>query len=237
MQHGDPYVWMLALHLAVMGYYLGSDVVVNQMTFYLIASSKVTPQQRTRMRRFQLLCDQHPRMGLILFIATGLSYDILQGWTMLPVEWLPWIWIIALLWIANIWAGFLMAGSPIGQTKLGKTLVQLDLYWRYLMVVAIVGVAGWSLFGDGPVRPKWLALKYLLLGTLMAGGAAMRLWARPLTPAWADYVASGPSPEFEALIGRIQRGAIYLNWFLWCLFGCMILLQLLCPHVPIGALQ
>ena len=50
MQFGDPYVWLLALHLAVMGYYLGSDVVVNQMTFYLIASRDVTPEQ---MRIFE----------------------------------------------------------------------------------------------------------------------------------------------------------------------------------------
>lgn len=225
----DPYAWLLALHLAVVGYYLGSDFVVNQMTFYLIDSGHVTPPQRTRMRRFQLLCDQHPRMGLILFIATGLSYETLSGFTTLPVSALPWLWLIALLWLANIWAGFVLAGSPVGQSTLGKRLVRLDLYWRYLVVLLILGGGLWSLLGEGPFEPGWLGLKYVLLGTLMAGGVAMRISSMPLVPAWADYMARGPSPEFEAIIGRLQRRAIYLNWGLWALFFAMAGLQLFRP--------
>ena len=42
----DPYAWLLALHLAVVGYYLGSDFVVNQMTFYLICLLYTSPSPR-----------------------------------------------------------------------------------------------------------------------------------------------------------------------------------------------
>jgi hypothetical protein len=199
------------------------------MTFYLIDSGHVTPEQHTAMRRFQLLCDQHPRMGLILFIGTGLSYETLSGFTQLPVQLLPWLWLICGLWLANIWVGFFLAGSPIGQSTLGKRLVRTDLYWRYLVVVLILGAAISSLWGDGAFIPDWLGLKYLLLGTLMAGGAAMRVSSMPLTAAWADYVANGPSPEFEAIIDTLQHRAIYLNWFLWVLFFTMAGLQMARP--------
>ncbi len=225
----DPHAWLLALHLAVIGYYLGSDFVVNQMTFYLIDSGHVTPAQRTRMRRFQLLCDQHPRMGLILFITTGLSYETLSGLTTLPVSWLPWLWLIAAAWLVNIWVGFMLAGSPVGQLPLGQRLVRTDLYWRYLVVIVILVAGIWSLAGDGPFKPGWLALKYVLLGTLMAGGVAMRISSMPLTAAWADYVTNGPSAAFEAIIAKLQRRAIYLNWCLWALFFSMAWLQLLRP--------
>ena len=215
--------------MAVIGYYLGSDFVVNQMTFYLIASKDVTPEVRTRMRRFQLLRDQHPRMGLILFIASGLTLETWQGFTTIPASFLPWLWIICALWLANIWAGFLLAGSPVSDNTLGKRLVQIDLYWRYIVVAVMYVIAIQSLMGNGPFVPMWLGVKYVLLATLMAGGVLMRLSSRPLTAAWGDYAADGDKDVFEAVISRVQYRNIYLNWGLWTLFTAMIVLRLLQP--------
>jgi len=224
-----PTVWMFALHFAVIGYYLGSDFVVNQMTFYLIASKDVSLAVRTRMRRFQLLCDQHPRMGLILFIATGLTLETWQGYTTLTPGFITGLWIVSALWLANIWAGFLLAGSPVSANVLGKRLVQIDLYWRYLVVAVIYAVAIWSLAGEGPLLPGWLAVKYILCATLMAGGVLMRLSSRPLTAAWGDYADGGDKQAFEAVIARVQYRNIYLNWGLWSLFISMALLRLFGP--------
>lgn len=226
MISNDPVTWMLVFHMAVIGYYLGSDFVVNQMTFYLIASRDVTPETRTRMRKFQLLCDQHPRMGLILFVATGLTLETWQGYTNLSPGFLAALWIVSAVWLVNIWAGFILAGSPVSANTLGKTLVKIDLYWRYVVVVAIYAVAIWSLVGDGPLLPGWLAFKYILAATLMAGGVLMRLSSRPLTAAWGSYAAGGDKDAFEAVIARVQYRNIYLNWGLWSLFISMILLRL-----------
>ena len=229
MLANDPTTWMLALHMAVIGYYLGSDFVVNQSTFYLIASKEVTPEVRTRMRKAQLLWDQHPRMGLILFIASGLTLETWQGYTTIPTVYLPWLWIICALWLANIWAGFLLAGSPVSDNTLGKRLVQIDLYWRYFVVAVIFGGAVMSFDGAGPFLPTWLGVKYTLLAMLMAGGVLMRLSSRPLTAAWGDYAAGGDKDAFQAVIARVQYRNIYLNWGLWTLFTAMIVLRLFQP--------
>jgi hypothetical protein len=220
----DPYLIAFAAHLAVIGYYMGSDLVVNQSTWYFINSTADPVAERSRKLHFLLLCDQHPRMGLILFIATGFTVEILAGLSPLPAAALPWIWIVCGVWFANVWISFLNERKPWG-----KRLVDIDVGWRFLVGGTFLLTGIWSLVGDGPFEPQWMALKYLLLGTLIAGGVSIRYYVRELAAAWPVFLREGSTPAFEAIVRRTLAGASYVNWGLWAIFITMALLTVFRP--------
>jgi hypothetical protein len=220
----DTYTWVFALHMIVIGYYMGSDFVVDQWTWYLIKSVKDPADERIRKLKFLLLCDQHPRMGLILFIATGFSVEALAGLSPLAVSDLGWLWLICAVWFAEVWISFLNEYKPWG-----KRLVDADVVWRYIVGGTFFFSGLWSLVGDGPFVPNWMALKYFLLGCLIAGGVSIRFFVRDLAKALPEFRATGSTPAFEAVIDRTLFLAMKVNWSLWALFIAMAILTIFRP--------
>jgi hypothetical protein len=213
-----------AAHLLVIGYYMGSDLVVNQLTWYFINSSADPVAERSRKLHFLLLCDQHPRMGLILFIATGFTWDTLMGLGPVPAPALPIFWAVCALWFANIWLGFLNERKPWG-----RRLVNIDVAWRFLVGGALLLGGVLSIGGAGPFGAPWLGWKYALLGVLIAGGVSIRFYVRELAAAWPKFLQEGSTPAFEAIVRRTLAGASYVNWGLWAIFITMAVLTIWRP--------
>lgn len=222
--YADTYTWAFALHMIVIGYYLGSDFVVDQWTWYLIKSAKDPVDERTRKLKFLLLCDQHPRMGLILFIATGFSVESLAGVSPIAPSDLGWVWAICAIWFVEIWISFLNEHTPWG-----KALVSADIVWRYAVGAGFLVTGLWSLVGDGPFDAGWMALKYALLGCLIGGGVSIRFFVRDLAKAWPEFAKTGSTPMFEATIDRTLFTAMKVNWGLWATFIFMAALQIWRP--------
>ncbi len=220
----DALTLAFAVHLIVIGYALGSDFVVNQRSFYLLAASDVTPRERTRLLRSILVSDQHPRMGLILVIATGATFESLLGGSPIGADHLRWVWLIAALWLAEIWISFLYEDQPAGHR-----LVNADVAWRYLLAAVFVVFGLWSVVADGPFTATWMAIKYLLLGLVIGGGVSVRFCVRALKAAWPDYLAAGSTPAFEATLRRSLARAIYITWSIWGAYLVMTLLTVWRP--------
>ena len=220
----DAVTLAFALHFIVIGYTLGSDFVVDQRTFYLLGAQDVTPAERSRLLRSILFSDQHPRMGLIGFIATGITLESLLGVSPLTVEQLPLVWLIAAVWFAEVWISFLNEDK-----RWGHGLVNADVVWRYLLAATFLLVALWSLLADGPLHADWLAIKYLLLAVLIGGGVSVRFCVRALTAAWPDYLANGSTLGFEATLQQSLKRAIYITWSIWGLYLAMALLTVFRP--------
>lgn len=220
----DTYTWVFALHLVVIGYYMGADFVVDQWTWYLIKSVKDSPEERGRKFKFLMLCDQHPRMGLILFIATGFSVEALAGLSPLTPGDLWWVWLICVVWFVEVWVSFLNEHTPWG-----KRMVDGDIVWRYLVGGTFLITGLWSLVGAGPFAPNWMALKYTLLGCLIAGGVSIRFFVRDLAKAWPEFQKIGSTPAFEAIVDQTLFLAMKVNWCLWALFITMAALTIWRP--------
>jgi len=220
----DTYTIAFALHMIVIGYYMGSDFVVDQWTWYLIKSHKDPAEERVRKLKFLLVCDQHPRMGLILFIATGFSVEALAGLSPFTPDDLPLVWLVCAVWFAEIWVSFLNERKPWG-----KRLVDLDIAWRYLVGGAFLVTGAWSLLGEGPFAHDWMALKYFLLGCLIAGGVSIRFFVRDLAKALPGFMQTGSTPEFEAVVDQTLFLAMKVNWGLWALFITMAVLTVFRP--------
>ena len=220
----DPVTLAFAVHLIVLGYTLGSDFVVDQRTFYLLSAQDVAPVERSRMLRSILVSDQHPRMGLILFMATGATFESLLGQSPVSVDLLPWVWVIAAVWLGEIWISFLNEDKPWGHR-----LVNLDVAWRYMLAAVFLLLALWSLVGGGPLLADWVAWKYLLLAVLIGGGVSVRFCVRDLQRAWPDYLTTGSTPGFEAILDRSLKRAIYITWSIWIIYGVIALLTIFRP--------
>jgi len=213
-----------ALHMIVIGYYLGSDFVVDQWTWYLIKSHKDPAEERVRKLKFLLVCDQHPRMGLILFIATGFTVEALAGLSPLAPGDLWWVWLICAVWFAEIWVSFLNEQKPWG-----RRLVDPDIAWRSPVGGGSFAAGPWSLADGGPFAYGWMALKYFLLGCLIAGGVSIRFFVRDLARALPGFMRTGSTPEFEGIVHRTLFLAMKVNWVLWALFIAMAVLTIWRP--------
>ena len=223
----DTLTLAFALHLIVLGYALGADFVVDQRTFYLLGAQDVTPAERGRLLRSILLSDQHPRVGLILLIATGATFEILLGQSPLSAAWLPVVWIVAGLWLAEIWISFLNEAKPWGHQ-----LVNVDVAWRYLLAGVFLVAGVWSLLGSGPLAADWMAWKYVLLGLVIGGGVSVRFCVRALKRAWPAYLEQGSTPEFETILHGSLKQAIYITWSIWGMYVLVGVLTVFRPGAP-----
>ena len=205
-----------AANLVTIGYYLGSDGLVNHIGWYFIRSPGDSIAQRGRKLRFLLLCDQQPRMALILFVATGFSYEILAGMSPVPAAYLPVIWSICLLWIASIWLGFLDESRGWA-----RRLVDIDVAWRGLLGAVFLCGGAWSLLAAPAFAPCWMALKYALLGALILAGVSVRFLIHALTAAWPRFLIEGSTPGFEATVRNCLVAASCVVYVLWIMFLVM----------------
>ncbi|MFO0449362.1 MAG: hypothetical protein ACK52I_12025, partial [Pseudomonadota bacterium] len=60
-------------HVLVMGYWIGSDLVINQLAHYTARSRGMPGAERARLWRFLMDVDQQPRNALILSLPIGLT--------------------------------------------------------------------------------------------------------------------------------------------------------------------
>ena len=62
-----------------MGYWIGSDLVVNALTHYVTRSSSLPGPERKRLWDFLMDVDQHPRNALILSVPLGFTLAAQTG--------------------------------------------------------------------------------------------------------------------------------------------------------------
>lgn len=79
MRDRMQYELMKWAHVALMGYWIGSDLVLNALTLYVARAGGLPPPERRRLWDFMLHVDQHPRNALILSFPTGVSLAAWSG--------------------------------------------------------------------------------------------------------------------------------------------------------------
>ena len=207
----DPtaFYWPLVfLHVLAFAYWLGGDFGVYVTGGY-VARADLPVAERLRFLEALMRIDILPRTGIVLLPVIGLQLAALRGAIALPGWALACSWTLGLAWLLLVWSVYRRRGTPFGET-----LQIVDVRLRMALIVVLVAVGLWSLAGDGPVRERWLAAKFLTYATLLGIG----LWLRTVIKGWVVAFAAlraGPDPAAERLIAegirRGRRGA-YLFW-------------------------
>ena len=208
------YSLVLWAHVLVMGYWLGSELVINALSHYCGRATWLTGKQRMDLWDFVLDVDQHVRNAMIMSVPLGLSLAAWMGLSPLTGGWLALVWVLSIAWFTLMWATHLQRKTP-----LGPKLASWDWRVRYVLI-AVFGISGLVSLATGwPFTSKWLALKIFLIAPAIACGLGVRYYIRmayqKALPAIANDTAG---PEENAIFKMtIVRGT-------WVLVGLWVIL-------------
>lgn len=203
------YLTLKFLHIIAFVYWLGGDLG----TFFssrFVVDSKLSPAQRGTALKIMLGCDQGPKLAMPLIFALGYSMSMQTGFITLPGWTEAVVWVIALLWFANVNYLYFTQNME-AKARLGK----IDLWFRVVVVIGLVGASVAALLGHGLISQDWLALKILIFGGLVACGIYIRIQLKPFVAAFGELMTTGSTPDVEktlsSALGRC-RPAVYLIW-------------------------
>jgi hypothetical protein len=194
------------LHVLVMGYWIGSDLVINQMAHFTARSAGMAGPDRAKLWHLLMDVDQHVRNALIMSVPLGLSLAAWLGLSPITGPWLLLAWVLSALWFWQMWLTHLK-----GETPSGPMLRRLDWWIRYAVIAACVIAGGSSLLFGTPFGAHWLGLKVLLFGAVIACGLGIRYYIRRYLEYWPKATAGTATAADEAALRlNMNRGTYVL---------------------------
>ncbi|MFM8586055.1 MAG: hypothetical protein ACKOBU_06385 [Gammaproteobacteria bacterium] len=113
-------------HVRVMGYWLGSELVINALTHYIARTTTLSGSERMRLWDFLLDVDQHVRNAMIRSVPLGFTLAAMLGLVPLTGIWMALLWIVSAVWFWFMWLVHWRRQSPEG-----ATLARWDWRLRY----------------------------------------------------------------------------------------------------------
>lgn len=214
---------LYVLHIAVLGYWLGSELVINSTYRYVCHAPAMPFAERDRLMSHVMHVDQHVRYALVLQAALGTALLVLRGY--LPGG-------DALVWGALaagvLWLGFVEAVHRLRLGPAGASLARIDRGSRYILLAFLVAVAVGA-FGAASALPLWLRWKIAAFAGVIACGVGIRFALVAHFRTWAEMRTSGATPEREVTIRRTYWRATGVLLLLWVFIGVIVLLSVAKP--------
>ncbi|KKW90718.1 hypothetical protein [Sphingobium chungbukense] len=201
--------WLLAAHIAVLGYWLGSEFVINSTYRYVSYSDRMPFEERSRLMEHVMHVDQHVRYALVLQASLGPAIAALYGY-------IPGGEATAIGFgiFGAFWFGFVELVHRLRHSRIGKTLGAIDRTSRYVLMAVLLGVAT-GLIGGAWDMPQWLRWKLALFACVMMCGVGIRLALIAHFRTWAIMAREGPTDETNAIIKRTYVRATSVLLLLW----------------------
>ena len=202
----DLHHLLLTLHIIVLGYWLGSELVINSNYRHVTNATSMPHADRFRLMGHVLDVDQHVRYALILQASLGTALAASLGY--FPGG-------DTLLWAAlatgALWLGFV---EYIHHRRHNTMLARLDRGSRYLLIALLLAIGTGLLAPDWPL-PVWLRLKLALFAGVMLCGVGIRLALKASNPLWSAMAHAEPSAAANAELGRSYWQATHILILLW----------------------
>jgi hypothetical protein len=204
----------------VMGYWLGSELVINALTHYVTRATSLPGAERMKLWDFLLDVDQHVRNAMIMSVPLGFSLAAMMG--LVPIRGIGmWaLWIFSAAWFWYMWLVHWRRKSPEG-----RTLAKWDWWLRYALIALFAGTGALSLVTGWPYAAKWLALKVLLFAGAIVCGVAVRYYIREayssaLPAIAADRATPADNETFRVLMVK-GTWALVVLWALLFTIGAL----------------
>ena len=214
---------LLVAHIAVLGYWLGSEFVINSGYRYVCRAATLPFIERNKLMDHVLDVDQHVRYALILQIGLGTSLAALYGF-------IPGGMTTALIagGVAVVWLGFVEFIHHNRKNSSGARLGFIDRAIRYVVMAGLT-LAGISALMTNGDMPTWLALKLILFAGVMASGVGIRYSIIDFYRTWAKIKENGSTPEYEQSIWHIYKYGTGILIGLWVLIAAIVVLSVWKP--------
>ncbi|MGI9234103.1 MAG: hypothetical protein ACR2RD_10775 [Woeseiaceae bacterium] len=214
------YQFLLVAHIAVLGYWLGSELVINSSYRYVCYSDRMPVAERLRLMSHIMVVDQHVRYALVLQVILGTMLaahlHMLPGGRSLSIA----AAVVGVLWLAFIEAVHRLSASPVG-----PTLAAVDRGSRYFLIIIALAL-GFGIGGDNWSSPAWLRWKLLLFSGVVLCGVGIRLVLIRQFRTWAVMEREGSSPETNAAIRRTYVQATAILVLLWAFIGAITVISI-----------
>ena len=210
-------------HIAVLGYWLGSELVINATYRYVSRARTLPPAERLRLLDHVMVVDQHVRYALVLQFSLGFALASLRGYVP-GGEAGAWAW----LGVGGVWLAFVELVHRRRHAAGGVLLARFDRSLRYaligaLTVAAVAGVAGYV------ALPAWLGWKLGAFAGVLACGVGIRLVLIRFTDAWRAIGEEGSTPEREEAVWRGYVRATSVLVLLWVFIAAAVVLSVFKP--------
>jgi uncharacterized membrane protein AbrB (regulator of aidB expression) len=204
-------------HIVVLGYWLGSELVINNLYRYVSYSSAMPMDERGRLMERVLDVDQHVRYALVLQAGLGFMLAALYGYV--PGGRAT---VLTAAVGATVWLAYVETVHRLRYRPLGQRLAAIDRGTRYAFMAVLVALAVGLLGRDWPL-PSWLRVKLALFAGVLACGVGIRLALISHFRTWAVMQREGPGVATNAIIRRTYVRATAVLVLLWmCIAGIVV---------------
>ncbi len=212
--------WLIAAHIAVLGYWLGSELVINS-TYRLVCFADDMPfAQRDRLMDHVMVVDQHVRYALVLQATLGTmlaaSYGFIPGGQ--PV-------VLAVGIFGAAWLIFVELIHRLRKRPVGKRLAFVDRASRYVFMIGLIAIAA-GLLGETWAIPNWLRWKLAAFAGVIACGIGIRFALIAHFKTWSDMATGNQTPANNAIIKRTYVRATSILVLLWVFIGIIVVLSI-----------
>ena len=215
--------WLLAIHIAVLGYWLGSELVINSTYRYVSYGADMPFAERARLMEHVMHVDQHVRYALALQATLGTMLAAVYGYVPGGGNLATAAGVFGLAWLA-----FIEAVHRLRHSAAGKTLGAIDRASRYVLMVVLLGIAA-GLIGAGWPMPEWLRWKLALFAGVIACGVGIRFALIAHFRTWAVMARDGPTEATNAIIRRTYVRATSILALLWIFIAAITVLSVWKP--------
>jgi hypothetical protein len=214
---------LLVAHIAVLGYWLGSELVINSTFRYVSRSAQMPFAERNRLMDHVMDVDQHVRYALVLQAGLGTilgaQYGYFPGGAATA-------WSAAVMTLA--WLALVEVTHHRRATPAGARLAAFDRGIRWLAIAVLVAVAAAAISGRLSLAP-WLAWKMLAFAGVIACGLAIRFWLMRFYRTWAVIRRDGSSEAREREIRAVYLQATRVLGVLWAFIAVITALSIAKP--------
>ena len=216
---------LLVIHIAVLGYWLGAEFVINSEFRFVCRAASMPFEERERLMEHVMDVDQHVRYALVLQAGLGTVLSALLGY--LPGG-------AALAWAAGsatvIWLAFVEAVHRLRHGAAGRQLALLDRLIRYALLACLV-VGGLAAALGAVTLQAWLAWKLVLFGGVIACGIGIRHYIIQFFAIWRQIEAEGSNALRERAIRKNYASATAVLGLLWLCIAAITVLSIAKPGI------
>ena len=210
---------LLVAHIAVLGYWLGSELVINSTYRYVCHAVSMPFPERDRLMDHVMHVDQHVRYALVLQASLGTAlaarFGYVPGGDTLAVA-------AAVTGIA--WLAFVEIVHRLRHHPAAARLGAIDRGSRYILMAVLLAL-GIGLIGGGWPMPVWLRWKLALFAGVMMAGVGIRMALIDHFRTWAQMKRNGPTAATNAIIQRTYLRATSVLVLLWLFIAAIVVLS------------
>lgn len=214
---------LLVAHIVVLGYWLGSEFVINSTFRYVSHAGAMPFAERDRLMDHVMDVDQHVRYALVLQAGLGTALAALFGY--FPGG-------AALAWAAAAgaiaWLALVEATHRWRATARGQRLASIDRGLRYAAIAVLVGAGLLSPTGLVGL-PGWLAWKLVAFAGVIGCGLGIRYAMMDFYGVWSVIEREGSSDAQEREIHGIYVRATGVLGLLWVFIAAVVTLSVIKP--------